>query len=261
MRPILAAALVLFPVAAAEAQEGEARPPLRTRVALGPGVTPRYPGSDQFSFRPVIAIDRARGDDPFRFEAPDESFSPPLIRAAGFTLGPSVNFEGKRRSRDTDGRLDPVGFTVEAGGYVNYQLTPGLRLRIEARQGIGGHKGLIAIAGADVVARDGDRWLFSIGPRATFTNGRYNRAYFGVSPEESARSGLAAFRPDGGLQAVGATAGALAQFTDRWGVYGFAKYDRLVDDAARSPEVRRFGSRDQLTGGVALTYTFGRGMR
>lgn len=260
LRPSLAAALVLLPVAA-QAQPEDTRPPWRTRVALGPAVAPRYPGSDRVGFRPLIDLDRVRGDALFAFEAPDESFGPTLARFDGFTLGPSLNFEGKRRARDTDGRLDPVGFTVEAGAFVNYQLAPALRLRAEARHGIGGHKGLIGILGADYVARDRDEWLFSLGPRVTLANGRYHRAYFGVSDAESARSGLPAFRADGGLQAVGATAGAIVQFTPRWGAYGFAKYDRLVADPARSPEVRGFGSRDQISGGVALSYTFGRDVR
>lgn len=259
LRLSFAAALLLVP-AAAQAQEAE-RPPLRTRVALGPAVSPRYPGSDRLGFRPLIAVDRARGDALFVFEAPDESFGPRLLTLGNLTVGPSAGIEGKRRRRDTDGRLDEVGFTVEVGAFANYQLAPSLRLRAEARQGLGGHKGLIGIVGADYVARDGDDWLFSIGPRVTLSNGRYNRAYFGISPRESATSGLPAYRPDGGLQAVGATAGLLKQFTPRWGIYTFAKYDRLVDDPARSPEVRRFGSRDQFSGGAALSYTFGRGVR
>ena len=257
LRPSIAAALLLLP-AAAQAQEE--RPPLRTRVALGPAVAPRYPGSDRFGFRPLIAVDRARGDDVFIFEAPDESFGPRLVKIGNLAVGPSAGFEGKRRRRDTDGRLDEVGFTVELGAFANYQLAPALRVRAEARQGVGGHKGLIGIVGADYVARDGDKWLFSLGPRVTLSNGRYNRAYFGVSPREAAASGLASYRPDGGLQAVGVTAGLITQFTERWGIYAFAKYDRLVADPARSPEVRGFGSRNQFSGGAALSYTFGRGV-
>lgn len=258
LRLSISAALVLLP-AAAQAQEAE-QPPLRTRVALGPAVAPRYPGSDRIGFRPLIAVDRARGDDVFVFEAPDESFGPRLLTLGNLIVGPSAGFEGKRRRRDTDGRLDEVGFTLEVGAFANYQLAPSIRLRAEARQGLGGHKGLIGNVGADYVVRDGDRWLFSLGPRVTLSNGRYNRAYFGISPREAATSGLPAYQPGGGLQAVGAAAGLIRQFTKRWGVYAFGKYDRLVDDPARSPEVRRFGSRDQLSGGAALSYTFDRGV-
>jgi outer membrane protein len=43
---------------------------------------------------------------------------------------------------------------------------------------------------------------------------------------------------------------------DRWGLFGFARYERLVGDAAKSPIVREFGSRNQLSGGIGLNYTF-----
>ena len=82
-----------------------------------------------------------------------------------------------------------------------------------------------------------------------------------MNPAAAARTGLAAYTPGGGVHAVGASSTALYQFDPHWGAYAYAKYDRLVGDAARSPIVRTIGSRNQLSGGVALTYTFGRGVR
>ena len=155
--------------------------------------------------------------------------------------------------------MDKVGDTIEVGAFVQYQFGESFRIRGEGRKGLGGHDGWIGNLGADYIARDGDKWLFSIGPRVTVSDGRYQRAWFGVTPAESARTGLAAYRPDGGIQAVGATAGFLKQLDKRWGIYSYAKYDRLVGDSADSPVVRVHGSRDQFSGGLALTYTFGGG--
>ncbi len=78
-----------------------------------------------------------------------------------------------------------------------------------------------------------------------------------MSPREALATGVPAFRPDGGLLSAGATGSAHRQLTERWGVFGYAKYDRLLGDAGDSPVVRRFGSRDQLSGGVGVSYTFG----
>ncbi|ONF96178.1 MipA/OmpV family protein [Sphingomonas jeddahensis] len=230
--------------------------PRRTRVAAGPQFVPRYPGAKGVVVRPFLDFSRARGNEPFRFEAADESAGLPLLNASGFSFGPAIGFEGARRTRDVRG-VPSVGFTVEAGGFAQYQFAAPVRARVELRQGIGGHKGLIGMAALDYVARDRDEWLFSIGPRVTYSNGKYQRAYFGVPVESVATSGLPAFRPSGGVQAVGANAGYLMQFTPRWGVYAYGKYDRLVDDAADSPVVRRYGARDQWSGGLSLTYTFG----
>jgi outer membrane protein len=230
--------------------------PRRTRIAAGPQFVPRYPGDKGVVVRPFIDVSRARGDEPFRFDAADESTGIPVLNANGFSLGPVINFEGSRRTRDVPG-LRRISFTVEPGAFVQYQLADiPVRARVELRHGVNGHKGLIGTASLDYIARDGDDWLFAIGPRLTYSNGKYQRAYFGVPVESVAASGLAAFRPSSGIQAVGANAGFLKQLSRHWGIFAYGKYDRLVEDAADSPIVRRYGSRDQLSGGLALTYTF-----
>jgi outer membrane protein len=252
----LAAVTALVPLAA-QAQEQE---PRRTRVIVGPQLTPSYPGADGVSLRPYFDISRTRGDRQFAYEAPDESTSLKLYNRDGLTFGPALGFEGRRRSRDVGG-LDKVGFSVELGAALQYQLAPSFRLFVEGRKGVSGHKGVTGMVGIDYVARDADRWLWSIGPRVTLADNRYARAYFGVTPAETARTGIASYRPDGGVTMFGGTTSVLRQLSPRWGVFGFAKYDRLIGDAADSPVVRRFGSRDQWTGGGGITYTFGRGVR
>jgi outer membrane protein len=40
-------------------------------------------------------------------------------------------------------------------------------------------------------------------------------------------------------------------------MFGYARYERLVGDAADSPIIRSsFGSRDQVSAGVGLSYSF-----
>lgn len=255
--PAAALCAILAVAAAVPARAQEDDRPRRTRVILGPTLSPDYPGSSSVNLGPYISVARTRGDDPFAFEAPDESFNLTLVSANGFSAGGSLGFEGKRSRGDTDGLLPKVGFGVELGGYAQYQLIPAVRLRAEARQAVSGHDGFVANLSADYIAREADNWVFSIGPRVTLTDGRYQRSYFGVRPQDAVVSGLPAYRPKGGLQALGATTALMYQFTPRIGVLGFAKYDRLVEDAGDSPVVRRFGSRNQYSGGLALMYTFG----
>ena len=256
-----AAACLLWTSSAAAQEEDEEKQPRRVRVGLGPQLAPSYPGSDEFSLSPLVEVSITRGDKPFKFEAPDESFGFALIDEGGLAIGPALNLQGSRTAKDVGAPLDKVSTTIEAGAFAEYEISPSFRVRGEGRRGIGGHEGGIGNVGADFVARDGDAWLFSIGPRVTLSNGRYHRAYFGVTPEESVRTGLATYTPQGGVQAIGATAGLLTQLSKRWGIYSYAKYDRLVGDASRSPVVREYGSRNQLSGGLALTYTFYHGSR
>lgn len=241
------------PLAAQDKQEE----PRRVRVGLGPQFVPKYPGSNEVALRPIVSVSLARGDTPFEFGAPDQSFGPVLLRSGNWQGGPAIRFEGKRTRDDTNGLLPARGFTVEAGAFLQYRLSPSFRLRSEVRKGIGGNKGVIATLGADYVTRDADRWLFSVGPRVSFTNRRYQRSYFRLDPADAVRVGAAPFDPGGGFQSVGAASSAIYQFSRTWGVSGYAKYDRLIDDPARSPVVRVFGSRNQFAGGAALTYTFG----
>ena len=256
----IAGLALLFAAGPLAAQDDAEKEPLRTRIGLGPQFYPAFPGAKDLEVSPLVEFSRARGDEYFEFEAPDESFGFNLVGTDRFSFGPAANFEGKRKGEDVGG-LPDVGFSLELGGFAQYYATDSLRLRTEVRQAVTGHDGLIGQVSADYVMRDGDRQVISFGPRMTVSDGKYHDAYFSVSPEDSVVTGIPAFDAGGGIQSVGAAAAYIQQFTPRWGIYTFAKYDRLVSDAAKSPIVREFGSRDQFAFGAALTYTFGRGVR
>lgn len=257
-RKVLARGLAAILAAAAIAPAHAEDEPRRTRITLGPQAYPSFPGSDEFDVGPMVDVSRARGDKPFAFEAPDESFGFAVVKIGGFKLGPVVNWEGTRTAKDVGAALPKVKFSVEPGLSASYAPSESFRLRGEIRKGVTGHKGWIGMAGADFIVRDGDAWLFSVGPRVTWSDDRYQDAWFSVAPADAAPSGLPAYDANGGIQAYGATASFLTQLTPRWGLYSYAKYDRLVGDPAHSPVVRQLGSRDQLSGGVGLSYTFGR---
>ena len=225
-----------------------------TRIGLGPQVYPSYPGSDEYDFGPLVEVSRKNAGETFEFEAPDESFDLAVVKTNGFSFGPAVNWEGKRDAGDIGADLPTVKFSIEAGGYVAFQPSESFRLRAEMRKGVTGHKGWIGTAGADFIMREGDDWLFSVGPRVTWSDDRYQDAWFGVTPADALASGQPAYDPEGGIQAYGATASFLTQLGPRWGIYTYAKDDRLTGDAANSPLVRQLGSRDQFSGGLALTY-------
>jgi MipA family protein len=264
-RPVLVSnirslAVVVAVCGPAAAFAEEVKEPARTRVALGVQLVPSFPGSDKFSLRPLIDVARRRGEAEYEFEAPDESFGFSILRSGGFSVGPAIAIEGSRTAKEVGADLPKVGLTVEVGGFARYTFSKNVRVFGEVRKGLGGHEGLISTVGADYVSRKGNEWLLSLGPRITFADKRYHRAYLSVLPKDASNSGLAAYSAGGGISAVGAAAGYIKQLTPRWGIYSYAKYDRLVGDAAASPIVRRFGSKDQISGGVALTYTFGRGL-
>ena len=90
MRSLILGLAVLAAATPAFAQEARDERPRRTRIGLGPQLVPSFPGSDSYQLRPFIDVSRARGDDDFAFEAPDESAGFPLLRTNGFSVGPAI---------------------------------------------------------------------------------------------------------------------------------------------------------------------------
>jgi outer membrane protein len=252
----LACAALLAISSPALAEDGQDKEDLRIRVGLGGQLKPKFIGSDETHVLPLIDLDLARGDNPFPFEAPDDSFGVRLFSKGGFSIGPAANIQGKRKESDVGAPVGKVKTTIEVGGFAEYELSDSFRLRADLRKGLGGHDGLVGSIGADYIRRDGDRYVFSIGPRALFSNARVQRAYFGVDTDAALASGLPTYQPDGGIYAVAAASGLSYQFNPQFGMFGYARYERLVGDAAKSPIIRELGSRNQLSGGLGLSYTF-----
>ena len=254
MRHFLFAAAVLLPAwTGAAAQDSN---DIRIRLGLGPQYRPEFIGADDSEVAPMWDIDIARGTEQFRFEAPDDSLAIPVVSENGFSFGPVANLESGRKKSDLGAPFDKVPMTIEAGAYAQYQASDSIRFRAELRKGIGGHDGVVGGVGVDQIWRDGDRYVVSIGPRLLFSDSRYQRAFFGVTPAQALVSGLAAYRPSSGIHAVAMTSGMSYQFNPTWGIFGFGRYERLVGDAAKSPIVRDLGSRNQLSAGIGLAYTF-----
>jgi outer membrane protein len=255
---LCASPFLILTAVPAHAQDSDSGGEKRTRIILGPQLAPSWPGADKYSLSPYIDVSQTRESE-FAFEAPDESFGSPLLHTGNFAFGPAFGFIGKRTAADIGADLPKVGLTIEAGAFAQVSPIPALRVRAEGRKGLGGHKGWVGEISADYIARQGDDWLFSIGPRVSLGDAKYTRAYFGVTPSAAATSGLPAFDAGGGIQSVGLTAGYHRMLGKNWGVAVYGRYDRLVGDAADSPVTRELGSRSQPSGGIALSYTFGGG--
>ena len=228
------------------------------RVRVGPGIQfrPAFIGSQRSELAPWFDAEIARGTEQFKAVAPYKSSGIALLSTGHFSFGPAVNIQVSRKDSDVGAPVGKVPTTFEAGAFAQYDPSDSFRFRAQLLKGIGGHKGLVGAVGVDRIWRDGDRYVFSIGPRIVLSDARYQRAYFAVTPAASLASGLPAYRPGGGIQGVAVASGMSYQLNSRWGLFGYARYERLVGDAARSPIVREFGSRNQLSGGIGLNYTF-----
>jgi outer membrane protein len=254
MKQLLIAAAALLPAwGAAAAQESR---DIRVRVGLGAQLQPEFIGADGTRVTPMVRVNIARGAKDFTFSAPDDSPSIAIVTTHGFSFGPTGNVQWRRKNSDVGAAVEEVPTTFEAGAFVQYEAKDSFRVRAELLKGVNGHQGLLGSIGADKIWRDGDRYVLSVGPRVLFSDGRYERAYFGVTPAASLASGLPTYRPGSGVYAVALASGLSYQVNSRWGLFGFARYERLVGDAAKSPIVRELGSRNQMSAGIGLNYTF-----
>ena len=259
---LAAAAIALIATAGpAAAQSSDKNDTSLLIVTVGGGVqlTPEFPGAKVGSLKPLPLIDvRKAGTDP-SFRTPDQSISFPLFRSEGFRAGPAARLG---ESRDEDDAIDGIGDvnrSIEVGAFAETYLTPSFRMRGEVRKGLGGHKGALADVGADmIIGKVTQPLYFSVGPRARLADSRYTRAFYGINAGQSAATGLPLHDADGGLHSVGVLGSMKYRTKSPWGAQGFARFDRLLGDAADSPLVRGSeGSRNQFQVGLGVTYTFG----
>ena len=79
---------------------------------------------------------------------------------------------------------------------------------------------------------------------------------FGISANDSARSGLNQFNADEGFKDVGVRGQVTYRFTDSWSSTFAAQYKLMVEDAADSPVVDDAGSEHQFVAGVTVNFHF-----
>lgn len=220
---------------------------------------PDYDGADDHTWSVFPTLSWRREGKPVEFSAPDEGIDYALIDTPTFKLGPVGNISSGRSSKD-DQRLSGLhnySTSIEAGVFMDYWLIQDfLRTRMELRHGLRSDDGFMVDLSADVVKRYG-KYTLSAGPRLSFSDSDEMAQKYGVTADEAAANGgVSAFKPDGGLESVGVSAALSYEITPDITVTVYDRFDRLVGDAADSPIVKTYGSANQNTVGVGLTYSF-----
>lgn len=233
-------------------------------IGAGAFVQPRYPGARAVRVTPRPTFSSGSRTPSRISGGVREGLRYDLIESPTFGFGPSARIDFGRRRSDAD-RYTPglgkVGIALELGGFGEVALTRSISARIDARQGIGGHEGFLADGTLTAKTQLGPRTTLTFGPRARFTDGNYNRAYFGVTAAQSLASGgrFAPYTPGSGVSEVGGGATLLFPISRSWNGSLFGDYGRLVGPAGRSPvTLDRDGSRDQFYYGATVSYRFAR---
>ncbi len=207
----------------------------RWRVALGAGLAaqPNFQGSDKYRLHPTLFVFAGYG----RFFIGFGGAGVNLYRAPGLRMGALISL-GPGRNESTDGRLAGLGDvdrTVLAGLFAVH-ATRGFLTRVATYTDIGGeHHGTLARLDVFARFRAGERVGFFAGPGLTWGSSQYNQTFFGISGEQSARSGFPEFATNAGMNNARLTAGTSYRFAESWRLFGGLTASRLVGDAAASP--------------------------
>ena len=264
-RLALIAILSLAPTAALAQELPEEDPQQKAgvRLTLGAGLAyvPRYPGADQYRLRalPVFGVGYGRF-----FAGGDEgsggaggAVGVNLLRDPAWRLGVALalGFGDARRESDHPsleglGDLERATRLVVFGGYRWRWLSATLRVATDIE---GKDQGTLAFFDLWARYRPRPELTFSAGPGLTWASDDYMMTFFGVTPEQSARSRLPAYEAGAGVQALRFGVGAGYRIDRSWSVGGRIGTARLEGDAGPSPITR---DRNQRLAAVFASYRF-----
>jgi MipA family protein len=205
----------------------------RWTLGIGTAYVPRYEGSKEHHLTglPIIAYRNGR------FAAGVGGLSYNLSPASTFEFGPALSFSRGRDESDAD-RLRGLGDIkggAELGAFARWHISS-WSLHANLKRGVGnGPEGTQLQFGVGHSTRLGSADRLQLGASLDWADDKYTQAYFGVTPAQSAASGLSAYSAAAGIKSYGVNATWMHTFTPAWfstvGVHG----KRLAGDAANSP--------------------------
>lgn len=236
-------------------------------VGLGGGYTPIYMGDDEnrASFFPNLT---AKYEDKF-FASFGQGIGYNLINTESWQVGPVIKYDSGREedasnafSGDGDTTdligLGDVDGAVEMGAFAKYGINA-MSFEIELRQALDSHEGLVGEASIQYKGFSdigGQKVIYSFGPKISYTDGNYNKAYFGVNASQSSASGLAQYDADNSTLSYGIAGNLIIPHTKNVSSFLFASYTRLGDTISDSSLIQQRGSEDQSSVGYLLNYSF-----
>lgn len=170
-------------------------------------------------------------------------------------VGPSLTYMPGRDSSDSDtlDGLDDVDGSLLAGGYIRTTLGP-VGFRLDAGQDvINGSDGFSAIASVGTSLPLG-KLSFRPSASAYYGDGNFNESFFGITPEQSAASGLAVNDVGSGIYSYSVNLVGYYPVTDKWRVNFVGSYRWFTEEADDSPIITAAdGSDNGLFVGLGIT--------
>ena len=213
---------------------------------------PRYQGSDEqkTSIVPGIFLQASNGLFADPFNGVGYVFEP----AGKLIYGVRANIDTGRSVEDALPGFEKIKARLNPGVFANYTVNEQLTLRSALRGGLGdsGDGGLLNL-GATYKLYNANFVSVNLNASVKFGSSGYMQSYFGVTPAQSAASGLAAHQPSAGLAMaqVGLTGGF--PISREIYIISSLSMQRLMGDAANSPIAKK---KTQPSAFVGAVYSF-----
>jgi outer membrane scaffolding protein for murein synthesis (MipA/OmpV family) len=206
---------------------------------MGPGlvIVPRYPGSRVERVWPFPALDVSHGH---LFATTDKGIGMYAVADDPWQVGVSLAPHLGRHHEDGPrvSRLDDIGAAVAARVFAGYRFGA-FTLSAAFIRDLGGSNGLTFETGLAWRWQLSPRLLASVGANATAGNRQYLQTWFGVTPAESAVSGLAQYSVRSGIESAGPNLFVNYALDATWSLQAYLSDQRLLHQVANSPVVER----------------------
>jgi MipA family protein len=269
----LAALACVIPLSDARAQE-TTNPPAAsastgktfTGYLVGGAISlPEYEGSSDMSVVPLITGQVRWGNN--RYAASDGiSGRINILDSENFEFGPAVNIN-LGRADDIESlrvrRLGEIDTAFEVGAFGAYTIKgvlgdrDAIRLSAQITGDVSDvHEGLVGDLTASYNAQLSERLGITASTSVSFANDEFADTYFSITRAGAFASGLTETTVEAGVKDFGLSVLATYGLSERWSLFGIARYSRLLGDFADSPIVAVEGDDNQFSLGLGIGWRF-----
>jgi MipA family protein len=247
-------------------------------ISLGANVVsaPEYLGSKESaaSLIPIISLNYTTKEyGKFSVGEKGMGLAWTAIETDAYSLGIGIDdsparLDNRKGSTSSAGRLYLKGMgeiKPAAQWSIFGHVNAGVPIMLTVSKGVGdsqpnsedysirGHRGTTVKLGTEIPLPLSSQLTLSIAPSLTWGDKNYNQTYFGVTEQQSARSGLKTLNAKSGVNSLEVGLGAHYQIDPHWFATAGIALNRLQGDAAKSPVVQK---KLQVTSLAGLGYHF-----
>ncbi|MFV1884941.1 MAG: MipA/OmpV family protein [Balneola sp.] len=261
---ILILFLLIRPVSGQASKESS----WRFEVNLGIATIPSYLGDDSYQLV-ILPNFRAMHSSGF-FISMTEGFGYNVLKTKNWQITHILKYNtGRFEDGTAPARLagketnDLIGL-----GDIPFTLEPGIRIEyahgatrstVEARQGLGGHRGFFGEFRSEYINLFKLSKLpvyYMLGPKINITSSKFNNSFFGITETQSTATGLEIYDTEFGVLSYGLQGTLVLPLGSRQSMTIFANYSRIGQTVANSSLIKTHGSKHQAMLVLMFNYTF-----